>query len=679
MSENDRLPPQGSFREVDALGEGGLRAPAGLSRWGKFRWWFRFVILVKLARLRFIAILAVLGALIVYWDTLVAHYEKWMRPVRGEEHADGSDYEYFCSMHPNFVTDNPKEKCPICFMNLSRRKKGEGAQPEALPAGVVTRLQLSPYKVVTANIRTWEVGYEPLVKKIETVGTVEFNEKRLYRVSARVKGRIDRLYANVTGEMVHAGDRLASIYSPDLVTTVRNLLDAQNERDRELVRDRLRLWGIDEKEIKEIERANRPLTHLTIRSPYDGHIRKKYQVEGEYVEESAPLYDVADLGTVWIEAQVYEQDQVFLKQGLPVVTTTEGLPGKEFQGKLAFVYPHLDQASRTLRVRFDIDNPDHEKRPEVSLRPGMYAMVRIDIPAGQLGRQFPSRGDRVLAVPETAVVHTGSQKIVFREESPMTFDAVRVELGPLITRADGDAFYPVLKGLQAGERVVTTGSYLLDAETRVSSAAGSIYYGGTGASSKAGSSATAGVRPSTPEDEDLKVKTNLDKLSTPDRQLAEAQNFCPIQKSRLGSMGPLVKVVLKGQPVFLCCKGCVGEARENPEKTLAEVKRLKKTGVAAPPGAGTEAGRKAARVKANLAQLSDEDRRLAEAQRYCPVEQDNLLGSMGKPVKLVLKRQTVFLCCPSCEDEAKADPDKTLATVEKLKARAKFEQRGKEP
>jgi multidrug efflux pump subunit AcrA (membrane-fusion protein) len=664
------------------LDEGGLHAPAVYGPLRKVWWWFHFAILVKLARLRFLAILAVIGALIVYWDTLAAYYEKWTRPLRGTEQVAASDVEYFCPMHPQVVTSNPKEKCPICFMNLTKRKKGEGTPGEALPPGVVHRLQLSPYKVVAAGIRTREVGYKPLVKKIETVGTVEFDERKLRRISARVKGRIDKLFVNFTGQDVHPGDELARIYSPDLVTTVQNLLDARSGGSRSLqrlARDRLRLWGIDDEQIRQMERTGKRITHLTLRSPVHGYVRKKYQVEGDYVEESAPILDLADLSTVWVEAQVYEQDMGWLKVGQRVRATAEGLPGRAFEGKISFLYPHLDQASRTLRVRFDIPNPDHQKKPEASLRPGMFATVRIDIPATQLGQSFPTRGDGVLAVPEDAVVYTGSRKIVFRQEGETTFDAVQVELGPLAVTPAGDTFYPVLKGLQEGEKVASVGSYLLDAENRVSAAAGSIYYGGGGASSKSGSAALADVRPSTPEDVDLKVKANLAKLSTPDRRLAEAQKRCPIQGGPLGGMGPLVKLNLKGQPVFLCCKGCVEEAKRNPEKTLAEVERLKEARATPATAAGAQPGvpaEKLAKVKANLAKLRDADQRLAEAQKYCAV-QGELLGSMGKPIKVLVQGKPVFVCCAGCEDDALADPAKTLATVEKLKAKAAAEAAGK--
>jgi multidrug efflux pump subunit AcrA (membrane-fusion protein) len=577
MSENNtpRWQEPRSNGAVLPNDEGGLRAPAHYGTLRKIWWWFDFLILVKVARLRFLAILGVISAAILYWDTLVAYYEKWTRPVFGEEHAASGEFEYFCPMHPQVVADNPKEKCPICAMNLSKRKKGEaGATAEALPAGVVTRLQLSPYKVVTANIRTWDVNYEPLTKKIETVGKVQFDERGLSRISARVKGRLDKLYANVTGQMVHVSDPLADIYSPDLVNTVQDLFNTREERDKELIRVRLRRWGVDDQQIKTMEKTGKPITYVTIPATAHGYVVKKYQVEGESVEEGAPLYDLADLATVWIEAQVYENDTAFLKKGLSVRATAESLPNREFAGKLAFVDPYLDPISRTLRVRFDVDNPDHMKRPEVSLRPNMWVRVLIDVPAGQLGQQYPSRDGRILAVPEGAVVFTGSQKIVYRQESPGVFDAVQVELGPLLTGADGNGYYPVTKGLGAGDRVVTTGSYLLDAETKVSGSAGSIYYGGTGGSSKGGQGDMA-VRPTTPEDEQATVKGNLAKLSTPDRRLAEAQKFCPVRKSLLGSMGPPVKVLLKDQPVFLCCKGCEKQAKADPDRTLAEVEKRK--------------------------------------------------------------------------------------------------------
>jgi hypothetical protein len=267
------------------------------------------------------------------------------------------------------------------------------------------------------------------------------------------------------------------------------------------------------------------------------------------------------------------------------------LPNRIFPGKLAFVDPHLEEPSRTLRVWFEVDNPDHMKRPEMSLRPNMWATVRIDVPAGQLGKQFPSRDGKFLAVPESAVVYTGSQKIVFRQQTPTTFEAVQVELGPLLTGADGNNYYPVVKGLEAGDHVVTTGSYLLDAETRVSGAAGSIYYGGTGGDSKSGSGGTTNIRPSTPEDQDAKVKANLAKLSTPDRRLVETQKMCPILNNPLGSMGPPVKVMLKNQPVFLCCPACEKRARSDPDKTLEDVEALRK-GKGPPPAADPAKPRK---------------------------------------------------------------------------------------
>ena len=362
MLENNhsRLRPD-FVEESGAIDEGGLRAPPHLHGWRKAWWWFDFIILVKLARLRFIGILLLIGVMITKWDTLTAYYDKWTRPASAAEAAH-SDSEYFCPMHPSVVRDNGREKCPICFMPLSKRKKGEG-QAEVLPAGIVNRVQLSPYRIVLAGVATWPVDYRMLRKEITAVGYVEFNERGQRTVSARVAGRIDKLFASETGKMVQAGEDLASLYSPDLLVTEQNLLDAKRSGNQELLhsaRVRLDLLGIDDAQIEEILAADKTSTHIRIKSPISGHVIKKYVREGQYVEVGNPLYDVADLSTVWIEAQVYEDDLAFLPAsyehgaapaaagGLEITATTRAFPDEPFHGKLAFIYPHVDQDTRTV-------------------------------------------------------------------------------------------------------------------------------------------------------------------------------------------------------------------------------------------------------------------------------------------------------------------------------------------
>lgn len=573
--------------------EGGLRAPPGLSGWRKAWWWFDFIILVKLARLRFIAVLVAIGVVITQWDLLVAHYERYTRPATPEQAASG-DAEWFCPMHPAVIRDNPREKCPICFMPLSKRKKGE-ATTEALPAGIVNRVQLSPYRVVLAGIQTWTVAPVPLTKEISTVGYVEFNERELKNVSARVKGRLDTLFVNETGQMVDAGDVLAALYSPDLNVTVENLLDAKRRNSAEFVRSartRLQLLGISDDQIDEIEKTGKANTHLKIRSPMQGHVIRKYVREGQYVDEGTPLYDIVDLSTVWIQAQVYEDDLAFLpveqahkvgeaKTGkLAVTATARSFPGEEFQGTLAFIYPHIDQETRTVALRFELNNPGHK------LRPGTTATVKLDIAPedvralaaavakDETRREQLARG-LVLAVPESTIIDTGSQRIVYRQSLPGVYEGVKVELGPRMTGPEGVVFYPVLSGVTEGDAIVTAGSFLVDAETRLNPAAGSIYFGGS--SGAKGSSPAPTVRPSTPEDESLKFKAAIAKLPPADRKVAEAQQYCPVLAgSRLGSMGTPVKVVLDGKPVFLCCSGCRKSALDKPQETLQKVEQLKK-------------------------------------------------------------------------------------------------------
>jgi multidrug efflux pump subunit AcrA (membrane-fusion protein) len=520
--------------------EGGLRAPPGLSWLGRAWWWFHFLVLVKLARLRFLAILAAIGLVILKWETVNAYYEKWTRTAAPEAPA-GADIEYFSPMHPQIVRDQPGQ-CPICGMNLVPRPKKKPENKEAWSPGAIDRVQLSPYRVAQAGLKTWEVTAQSLTREIRTVGFVEFDERKLARITSWLtdKSRLTKLYANVTGQRVQKGDPLAEVYSPELVVTLQTLLSARRAGDADLLRDtreRLRQWGLSDDQIDDVLKTGRAAANVTIRSPISGYVVKKYQVEGAYVEQGARLYDVADLSTVWIEAQVYEDDLNFLEVGLDARAEARAFPGRAFEGKLSFIQPHLDARSRTVKVRFDMPNAGLE------LRPGMYARVTIRLPA-----------ERSLAVPESAVIDTGSRKFVYREVRPGVYDSVEVQLG-----LRGGDFYPVASGLKAGDKVVTAGSFLVDAESRMSTGRG-LSYG------KAGP-------PSETED---KLLAEVAKLGRADQALAQRQRFCAVnQGSRLGSMGVPFKLLLDGRPVFLCCESCEAEARAHPDQTLTGAERLK--------------------------------------------------------------------------------------------------------
>lgn len=649
---------------------------------GRFYRAFRLAVLVPLARLRFLFVLGAIGVLIVKWDDLVAHYEKYTRPTPGVGAAD-PDHEYFCPMHPTVVRDTNKEKCPICFMPLSKRKKGEAGNAEALPAGTVARVQLSPYRITLAGVRTSPVEYYPLSREVVTVGTVEFDERKLKAVAARVRGRLDTLRVNQTGQMVHAGDPLAELYSPDLVVTVQNLLDtreAKNMVGEKLARDRLRLWGIDDAQVEEIAKAGKPVTHLTIRSPIDGHVLKKYVREGQYVDEGGPLFDVADLSTVWVQAQLYEDDIALLPTGghdpktgkpnfdLPVTAAPRSFPGRQFVGTLSFLFPHVDAETRTLTARFDLPNKGHE------LRPGMTATVTLKLGYDLLaktpaGAGLQTRDGKILAVPEGSVIDTGARKVVYRQTLPGTFDGVAVELGPKLIGSDGGAYYPVLSGLAEGDRVVTAGSFLVDAETRLNPALGSTYIGGSSGSK----SGPAVVRPTTPEDRDTKAVAGLRLLPLDERKVAEAQVWCPVQRDRLGVMGKPVKVkTLDGRPLYVCCESCRSEAEGNPLEMFNRVEELKRTRTVVPPPTApgpvvpAVTGERLAKTIAGLDKLTPDDRNRAVAQRLCPI-QEKPLGLMGKPVEVALNGGTVFLCCASCVDDAKADPQGALKKSEAFK------------
>jgi hypothetical protein len=281
---------------------------------------------------------------------------------------------------------------------------------------------------------------------------------------------------------------------------------------------------------------------------------------------------------------------------------------------------------------------------------------------------------RVRAIPETAVIETGSQSIVYRETLPGTFEGVLVSLGPKMTGPNNVTYRPVISGLEIGDAIATAGSFLVDAETRLNPAAGSIYFGGSGSKSAGNTFST--VRPTTPEDEDAKLLAALRKLSPEDRTLADQQRVCPIlEGSRLGSMGIPLKVIIDGKPVFVCCPACEGSARAKPQETLQKVEKLKSRPAAPPstPARSTPQAKKddaEGKIQAFLAKLNPTDRKLAEQQRECVVLTNSRLGSMGVPHKVIVDGHTVFVCCLGCEKSALVKPQETLKRLEELKRKS---------
>lgn len=509
---------------------------------------FRMVVKVIELRLRFIALMAATGFVFAYWDTLWNYYEKWTRPP-GETHVAASDTEFFCPMHPTVVQAEPGN-CPICGMPLSKRKKGEKT---ALPAGVTSRVALSALRVSQAGIETAEVGLRPLSEGVTTVGTVTFDERRLARISLRTKGeaRVEKLFVNFTGTAVEAGQPLAEVFSPELYQAVQELLLAQKtavERSAprtalgrslvgdgaemvRLAREKLALWGVTPGQIDEILAKGQGDFRMPILSPIGGVVVRKNVVEGQYVPYGEAMFEVADLSHVWIQARVYEDQVGLVRVGQAVEATVPAYPGEVFRGTVAFKDPTLDAATRTLGVRYDLENPDGR------LRPGMFATVTLKTPIAEtpgfrdriakadghaghaatltaaeqkicpvttlklgamgdpvatevqgrkiwtccaacppklkaqpakyLARLAAPPKDEVLTVPESAVIDTGMRKVVFVEAEPGVFEGREVVLGPA-----SDGLYPVLDGLFAGEKVAAAGSFLLDAETRLKGLAG---------------------------------------------------------------------------------------------------------------------------------------------------------------------------------------------------------------
>jgi len=367
--------------------------------------------------------------------------------------APQSGQFYTCGMHPQVVQDHPGN-CPICGMTLTPIRKQDTAPTEASSA-----IAIDAVTIQNMGIRTEIVQRGPLRRTIRTVGAIEYNETTLADVTTKFKGWIEKLYVNTTGALVMRGDPLFEIYSPELYSAqVEYLLatDPSNKAGMDMsslkaaARMKLKFFDISDEQVVELERTRLPHKTLRISAPQDGFVVEKMIVEGQMVDAGMRLYRLADLGLVWVQAEIYEQDLVYLKLGQEAMVRLDYLPDREFRGRVTYIYPTVDERTRTAKVRMEFHNPGY------FLKPGMFATVHVT------SELEPS----ALLVPDMAILRSGEKTTVFVALDGGRFDPRTVTLGP---QAEND-MYQVLSGVSEGERIVTSGQFMLDSESQLRAA-----------------------------------------------------------------------------------------------------------------------------------------------------------------------------------------------------------------
>jgi Cu(I)/Ag(I) efflux system membrane fusion protein len=366
----------------------------------------------------------------------------------GHGHA-GSDVSYYtCSMHPSVRQPAPG-KCPICGMDLV------GVTHEQQESGMIF---VDDARRSVVGIRTSKVARQPLRLAIRAVGRVTYDETRLQDVTLKVKGWVARLDVNATGQAVARGQRLLTLYSPELFAAQQEYLLALRHADGSGAPDhatslaaasakKLHLLGLSDGQLAEIRRRGQPIEELPILSPASGHVIVKDIVEGAAVEPGQRLYRIAALDKIWVEAAIYESDLPHVRKGQPARVTLPYTPDREVTGVVSTIYPYLDAASRTARVRIELANR------ELAFKPDMYADVALDI---ELGPR--------LAVPVSSVVYTGRRRIVFLDVGGGQFRPQQVTLG-----ARAAELVEITGGLTEGQAIVTEGNFLVAAESRIRS------------------------------------------------------------------------------------------------------------------------------------------------------------------------------------------------------------------
>ena len=341
---------------------------------------------------------------------------------------------------------------------------------ENMPPGSV---MIDPSKQQLIGVKIGEAEIVPLARTLRAVGKVTFDETKIVRIHPKIEGWIEKVFVNFTGMAVKKGQPLLSIYSPELVSTQQEFLISLKAKKTlgksdfaevassanslyEASRKRLQLWDIPDSEINKIERSGETVKALTLYAPSGGYVLTKNVFERQKVTSDTELYAIADLSKVWVIADIYEYEMQEIRTGQTATMNLTYYPGETFTGKITYIYPQLDPQTRTLKARIEFSNPG------LKLKPDMYADVNLQI-------VYP----RQISVPEEAVLDSGEEQIIFVAHGNGYFEPRKVQLGAKV-----DNRYIVLSGLEAGEKIVTSGNYMLDSESRLKSSMGGMNHGG---------------------------------------------------------------------------------------------------------------------------------------------------------------------------------------------------------
>jgi membrane fusion protein, copper/silver efflux system len=328
---------------------------------------------------------------------------------------------------------------------------------------------ISPQRLQSIGVKTGEVERKLVEDEIRTTGSVAVDERRLAYVQVRFSGYIQKVFADATYQYVRKGQPLCTVYSPDLVATEREYLVAKQNQQQvaestvpgvvssaasllDAAAERLKQWGVPQQEIARLESTGQVQQELEVDSPVSGYITERNALPSVAVQPGMRLYTIADLSTVWVQAQAFQNDLERIRVGAPATLTVNTFSGRTFTGRVDFIYPQVDMDTRTAKVRVVFSNPG------LQLKPGMFVNVSLKVPMGSQ-----------IVIPATGVLQSGTREIAFVERSDGYIEPREVQLGSRV----GDDFI-VLKGLKAGEQIVTSANFLIDSESQLQAALGSF-------------------------------------------------------------------------------------------------------------------------------------------------------------------------------------------------------------